>query len=191
MANSLIVYCSRYGSMMKYVEWIKESTDSDVIDAKEVTVEQLKQYDTLVFGGYVRKLKVVIASVIKENWDIIKGKKLILFLASAAKPDTVIPFWFYNQEFDIEIKKKILFYPVGGCINRSKMIQDDIDYIDNVDLLLRDHFSMTDANISKEYNIIIESLSHDFDDIQEKYIVPVIKRINEWNEESNMDEIAL
>lgn len=191
MGKSLIVYCSLYGTTMKYIEWIKESTDSDVVDAKEVTADQLMQYDTLVFGGYVRKLKIMIAEVIKENWNIIKDKKIILFLASAAKPDSVIPFWFYNQEFHSEIKKNILFYPVGGCINRTEMTEDDKDYIDNVDTLLRQHFNMTDLMITKEYESIIESLKQDFDDVKEKYITPVIKRINTWNEEDAIDEIFL
>lgn len=186
MANSLIVFCSQYGSTKRYVDWISKRTDSDVVEASNVTKQQLIEHDVLVFGGYIKKSRIMIQPVIQENWETIMDKKIILFLSAGAKPHTVVPFSIYCKEFPAELRKKILFYPVGGCVKRSIMSKDMSDYLDSVDLepyrqLLSD----------EDFIMLENAFRRDFDDVDEKYIDPIVNHILEWNEDSLMDEMEV
>ena len=83
----LVCYKSVTGFTKQYAEMIAEEMDCAIMDFKNVTVETVSQYDTIVFGGRcyagaidgLKKAKELIA---KSNI-----KKFVIF-AVGATPDT-------------------------------------------------------------------------------------------------------
>lgn len=188
MGHCLVVYKTKYGSTKRYVDWIQEETDADIIEADKVTDDILRKYDIVVFGSPMYKIDFLIAPVIKEHWETIKDKMIIVFLSSSAEVTTVVPFWFYHASFPENMRKKMMFYPIGGCINRKILSSSDLDFVNNnnIEFLLK---KMTKEmgklpqeayqKITDEYLNIMQLGKEDFDRVEKKYIRPVISKILE------------
>ena len=54
MRKIAVVYKSKRGSTKQYAQWIAEETGSDLFDADQCTGADLSDYDTIVFGGWLR-----------------------------------------------------------------------------------------------------------------------------------------
>lgn len=50
MNNIAVVYQSHYGTTKKYAEWIAQALDADLLNRKKVSVSELSQYGTIIFG---------------------------------------------------------------------------------------------------------------------------------------------
>ena len=77
--NTIVVYKSKYGSTKQYAEWIAEDLGCEALDAKNVKIEDLEKYDTIIYGGglYAEVINGVI--LLTKNMDKLEGKKLIVY----------------------------------------------------------------------------------------------------------------
>ncbi len=79
MKKLAVVYASRYGSSLKYAQWIAQRAGGQLIEASRLKKGDLSQYGAIVFGGgvYAGSLNGI-NRLIKFKEEIC-GKKLILF----------------------------------------------------------------------------------------------------------------
>lgn len=77
--NAIVVYKSKYGSTKKYAEWIAEELSCRAVEAKNVKVEDLQKYDTIVYGGGLYAENIAGVTLITKNADKLKEKKLIVY----------------------------------------------------------------------------------------------------------------
>ena len=77
--NSIVIYKSKYGSTKAYAEWIAEELSCSAVDAKTVKVDDLLQYDTIIYGGGIYAEIIAGVSLITKNIDKLKDKKLIVY----------------------------------------------------------------------------------------------------------------
>lgn len=77
--NAIVVYKSKYGSTKTYAQWIAEELNCEAVDAKDVKVEDLLKYDTIVYGGglYAEVISGVV--LITRNIEKLEGKKIAVF----------------------------------------------------------------------------------------------------------------
>ena len=77
--NAIVVYKSKYGSTRAYAEWISEELDCEAIDAKNIKIDDLVKYDTIVYGGglYAEVINGVI--LITKNFEKLKDKKIAVY----------------------------------------------------------------------------------------------------------------
>lgn len=77
--KKIVIYKSKYGATKKYAEWISEELNCEIKEARTVSVEELSQYDTIIYGGglYAEIINGVI--LITKNMDKLKDKKLIVY----------------------------------------------------------------------------------------------------------------
>ena len=77
--NCIVLYKSKYGATKKYAEGIAEELNCTVKDTKNMVVDELLQYDTIIYGGglYAEIINGVI--LLTKNMDKLKGKKLIVY----------------------------------------------------------------------------------------------------------------
>lgn len=77
--KKIVIYKSKYGATKKYAEWISNELNCEIKEAKTVTLEELLQYDTIIYGGglYAEVINGVI--LITKNIDKLKDKKLIVY----------------------------------------------------------------------------------------------------------------
>lgn len=77
--NAIVVYKTKYGSTKTYADWIGEELNCRVADAKEITIDELEKYDTIIYGGglYAETINGVI--LITKNLDRLKNKKIAVY----------------------------------------------------------------------------------------------------------------
>ncbi len=77
--NAIVVYKTKYGSTKTYADWIGEELNCKVINAKEITIDELEKYDTIIYGGglYAETINGVI--LITKNLDRLKDKKIAVY----------------------------------------------------------------------------------------------------------------
>lgn len=49
--KGIILYQSKYGATKKYAGWLAEETGFDYIEIKKAALNNILEYDTLIFGG--------------------------------------------------------------------------------------------------------------------------------------------
>lgn len=54
MDKTIVIYKSRYGTTKQYAEWIAEELDCPSLSIDVVKKRDLKQYDTIIYGGSIR-----------------------------------------------------------------------------------------------------------------------------------------
>lgn len=124
--STVVVYKSKYGSTKTYAEWIAEDLGCEAIDAKNVKIDDLLKYDTIIYGGglYAEIINGVI--LLTKNMDKLEGKKLIVYTTAI----TPLKYREYYDEmvikknFSEEIKDKFKVYNFMG-----KMIIDELTLV--------------------------------------------------------------
>lgn len=77
--NAIVIYKSKYGSTKAYAEWIAEELGCQAVDAKNVKVDNLTQYDAVVYGGGLYAEVISGVSLITKNLDKLEGKKIAVY----------------------------------------------------------------------------------------------------------------
>lgn len=77
--NTVVIYRSKYGSTQKYAQWISEELSCPVFDAKDISKEDLVNYDTIIYGGGLYAEIISGVSLITKNFDKLKNKKIAVF----------------------------------------------------------------------------------------------------------------
>ena len=77
--NAIVIYRSKYGSTKTYAEWIAQELGCSAVESKTVSVEDLEQYDTIIYGGGLYAEVINGVHLITKNLAKLEGKKLIVF----------------------------------------------------------------------------------------------------------------
>lgn len=77
--NAIVLYKSKYGSTKQYAEWIADELGCDVKDAKGVKINDILDYDTIIYGGGLYAEIINGVSVITKNIEKLDGKKIAIF----------------------------------------------------------------------------------------------------------------
>lgn len=86
MSKIVVIYQSHYGTTKKYAGWIAEELNADLYEKKELNQNKLKDYEIIIFGGALYAGGIKGISIIKDNFNLIKDKKLIVFTCGLADP---------------------------------------------------------------------------------------------------------
>ena len=124
--STVVVYKSKYGSTKTYAEWIAEELGCEAIDAKNVKIEDLLKYDTIIYGGglYAEVINGVI--LLTKNLDKLGGKKLIVY-STGITPLKYREYYdklVIEKNFKPEMLEKIKVYNFLG-----KMILDELTFV--------------------------------------------------------------
>ena len=60
MENKIaVIYKSKYGATKRYAGWIALKLDADLYEVSDIGGKDLKDYDTIIYGGplYIEKIK--------------------------------------------------------------------------------------------------------------------------------------
>ena len=124
--KTIVIYKSKYGSTKTYANWIAEELSCEAVDAKNININDLTEYDTIIYGGglYAEVINGVI--LITKNLDKLKDKKLIVYSTG------ITPLEYRNyydklvleKNFKPEMLEKIKVYNFLG-----KMILDELSLV--------------------------------------------------------------
>ncbi len=77
--KTAVIYKSKYGSTKAYASWIAEELGCKAYDAKEVNLQKLCEFDTIIYGGGLYAEVIAGITLITKNFDKLSDKNLIVF----------------------------------------------------------------------------------------------------------------
>lgn len=160
----LIVYKSKYGSTEQYAQWIHKAIPSDLVDVEKEDKPDFAGYDVIVFGGYIRMGRIVVAPLIVENWSGIKTKKVILFTVSGTPPGHPNIQKIYDGNLPEEIKKEIKYFPLRG-----KILSKDLSFFDK--------FLVAVGRIMEKDESLRTLMAGDFNEVKPENLIPLLEYI--------------
>ena len=79
MSKTIVIYKTKYGSTKSYAEWIAEDLGCEAVNAKDIKIDDLLQYDTIIYGGGLYAEIINGVSLITKNIEKLKDKKIIVY----------------------------------------------------------------------------------------------------------------
>lgn len=161
--STIVIYKSKYGSTKTYANWIAEELNCKAVDAKEVKIEDLIKYDTIVYGGglYAEVINGVI--LITKNMDKLEGKKIAIFSTGI----TPLKYREYYDKLVIEKNfKKEMLDRIKVYNFLGKMIIDELSPVHKTALKTLKKIMLGKKNKSEMEKLLIElcETSGDFTD---------------------------
>jgi menaquinone-dependent protoporphyrinogen IX oxidase len=119
--KTVIIYKSKYGTTEKYANWIAEATNSDIFNVDSVKTEDLKSYDTIVYCGGLYAGGILGFSFIKNNYNYLSDKKLIVVAVGATlkKQDGIKEI--SEKNLTEEMRDEVQLFILRGGLNYKKM----------------------------------------------------------------------
>ena len=77
--KTLVLYQSKTGNTEKYAQDIAKRVAADIFPLKRFKAKKLADYDTIVFGGWVKAGKIQGIDEFLSNWNLMKDKDVIIF----------------------------------------------------------------------------------------------------------------
>jgi len=120
-ARTAVVYMSKYGSAEKYARWIAEDAGADLYESSAAKVEDLLNYDTLVFGGSLYAVGILGIRKLTDNYEKLKGRKLIVFSVGASPAYEDARREVLNKNLTPEMQEHVDFFMLRGAMNYDRM----------------------------------------------------------------------
>ncbi len=77
--KSIVVYKSKYGSTKSYAQWIADALNCEMVEAKNITINELEKYDNIIYGGGLYGEVINGLHIITKNIDKLRNKKIAVF----------------------------------------------------------------------------------------------------------------
>lgn len=122
MTKIAVIYKSNYGSTKKYAQWISEHLKADLFEQSEVLIDELDLYNTIIYGGGLYASGIIGSSFIKNNYEKLKQKQLIVFTVGLAATDDESIFKpIIDKNFSEKMQSNIKFFHLRGSINYKQL----------------------------------------------------------------------
>ena len=158
--NTIIIYKTKYGATKTYAEWIAEELRCNAVDSKDITANDLLQYDTIIYGGGLYAEVINGVSLITKNLDKLKDKKLIVF-TTGITPIECRDYYdklVIEKNFKPEMLEKIKIYNFLG-----KMILNELSLVHRTALKSLKKIMSAKENPSEMEKLLIELCDVDKD----------------------------
>ena len=84
--NTIVVYKTKYGATKTYAEWIANELGCEALDAKNVKIDDILKYDTIIYGGGLYAEIINGLHMLTKNMDKLKDKKIAVFTTGLTPP---------------------------------------------------------------------------------------------------------
>lgn len=78
--KSIIIYKGKYGATRQYAGWLGAALHLPLKTPEELPEADIKMYDCIIMGSSVYIGKLLIRDWIKQYADVLKNKKILLFI---------------------------------------------------------------------------------------------------------------
>jgi menaquinone-dependent protoporphyrinogen IX oxidase len=122
MADTAVIYASRYGATKQYAQWLKEALHADLYVSSEFKKDDFKKYQTIIFGGGLYASGINGIALIKKNMHLLEGKNIIIFTVGLENPKNVESFVpIIERNFTDEMREKISVFHLHGSMDYNKL----------------------------------------------------------------------
>ena len=173
--KTVIVYSSRNGTTQRYAEWLAQDCPARLIPWREAVVDELAEYETVVFGGCVYNGLIEGISLIKNNRDTLRGCRLFVFTVGLTQPGDEAAFQqVLDRNFEPGELEGIRFHHFLGALDFRKM---SLMQRMMMRLLKKSIQKKPEENRSVLESSILEAYGGQVDFTNRKYIKPMVKAI--------------
>lgn len=174
--NAIVIYKTKYGSTKDYADWIAEELGCDAVDAKNLKIDDILGYDTIIYGGGLYAEVINGVSLITRNIDRLKDKKIVIYTTGITPPDV-------REYYDDEVIKKNFKNGVPENVKifnfLGKMIQSELTPVHHAAIVSLKKLMSSKKNPSNMVKLLIELCSADGDFSDRKYIAELIEYVKE------------
>ena len=181
-ANIAVLYKSKYGTTRTYAKWIADKLHGDLYNIDNVTVQNLNNYEFIVFAGALYAGKLSSAKRIKQFFNKLKGDKhLYCVVVGLGNPeDKELYNNAVNQNFKSNIKDKMKFYFLRGSIDFDKL---KLHHALMMHMLRR--IIATKTVKTEDEKLLLENYGKKIDFLNKNSIEEIVLNIKKKNKELN------
>lgn len=162
-----VIYKSKYGATKRYAGWIALKLDADLYELSDISKNDLKKYDRIIYGGPLYRGKIKGIKFITNNYDNIKDKKISLFMVGMKSfEESYINTTLINN-IDQEIINNIDVFYFRGKLNYKELSIKDRIVIYGLREKITDKYQQ---DVSADEKIILEIINKPIDYIDKKSI---------------------
>lgn len=119
--KTIVIYKSKTGYVRKYAQWIAEELSADLADVSGVNLRRLEQYDTVIFGGSLHAVGINGIKKIRDNFDKLKDKNIVVFFSGASLPGEKVMDHVRNSNFTPEQQQRLRLYYMRGGFDYNRL----------------------------------------------------------------------
>lgn len=119
--KTVVIYKSKTGFTKKYAEWIAEELSADIFNVTEITIDTLKEYDTVIYGAGLYVVGINGVKFITKNLDKLKNKKIAVFATGVSPSRSSDIEKVKDSNFTLEQQKYIKFFYLRGGFNYNNL----------------------------------------------------------------------
>lgn len=169
-----VIFNSKYGSTKRYAAWIAEEINGDLLEDKNIVVNDLIKYDTIVFGGSLHAVGIKGVKMITKNYTSLEAKKIIVFAVGCSPGYKEGVEQVYKHNFSHIPNDKINFFYLRGAFNYENLSVSD-KFLMNT---LKAKIQMKKVNeIDSDAKALLACYDHPVDWTDKKNINPIIECI--------------
>lgn len=181
--NAAVIYKSHYGFTETYAKWLAEDLGADLLQTDRVKPADLRQYQTIVYGGGLYAGGVNGISLITKNFGSISNKSLFLFTVGAADVTD-------QQNIDSirhslsrvltpEMQEKIQIYHLRGGMDYANM---NFMHRTMMGMMVKMLRKKPESELSSEDKAMLETYGQKVNFTERSTITPLVKAIKATTE---------
>lgn len=119
--KGIILYRSQYGSTEQYARWLAEDMKLPFMELEQAREQDIRPYGFLIIGSNIKVGHIQAAEWIKEHWDWLKEKRLLLFSCSGSYSDAEEQKKVLESSLPPEISGSFRYFPLPGRLNKDEL----------------------------------------------------------------------
>jgi menaquinone-dependent protoporphyrinogen IX oxidase len=121
MGKTIVIFKSKTGFTQKYVEWIGEELQCEVMDLASAKKHDLEPYDTFIYGGSLYASGVLGLKEMMKKMDVYHEKNLIVFAVGATPYTDTLEEELANKNIPQARKHDTRIFYFRGGFNLEKL----------------------------------------------------------------------
>lgn len=174
--KSIVVYESKYGSTERYAKWIGEELSCKVSKISDVSVDELLNYDNIIFGGWLHAGNIIGLKNIYKDIEKFKHKNLIVFYVGLSIVDDKV-YEEVNKNNFKDIDNIKTFY-LRGAFNYKNLTAGDKVMMNMFKMILK---KQKEEEIDENTRGMLDAFTNPVDFTQKENINPILDAVKTIN----------
>ncbi|MHC1719854.1 MAG: flavodoxin domain-containing protein [Clostridiaceae bacterium] len=174
MSNTIVIYQSKTGFTKKYAEWIAQELKCEIKGNEKFSLGDIIFYDTIIFGGGLYASGINGIKLIKDNFNVLKNKDLVVFATGVTPPRDEVLAKVWEANFDEEQRNAIKKFYLRGGFDFSKLSAGNKILMSIMKMKLKSEKEPTEDSKG-----MLEAMDNPVDFTDKENIRPLIKCVEE------------
>ncbi len=170
----IVIYKTKYGATKKYAEWIANELNCEAREAKNIKIEDLIEYDTIIYGGGLYAEVINGVSLITKNLDKLNN---VVIYCTGITPIDCRDYYdklVIEKNFKPHMLEKIKFYNFPG-----KMIIDELSFVHKSALKTLKKIMQGKENPTEMEKLLVKLCDESGDFCDKKCIKDLVEYVND------------